>query len=153
MWVVWISMCLTLFNPMDCSQAPLSLGSSRPEHWSGCHFLLQGIFPTLDLQGSNLGLLHCKWILHCRSHQGSPSYSICLSKHTFVNITTSVLRKLLRLGKRSTETLVTDTLSHPTPLTGILRSFRDPEDYIRPTREHLTGGRLVPLFVCSLLVM
>ena len=35
----------------------------------GCHFLLQGIFPT---QGSNPGLLHCRWILHCLSHQGSP---------------------------------------------------------------------------------
>ena len=27
----------------------------------GCHFLLQGIFWN---QGSNLGLLHCRWILH-----------------------------------------------------------------------------------------
>ena len=35
----------------------------------GCHALLQGIFPT---QGSNLGLLHCRWILHCLSHQGNP---------------------------------------------------------------------------------
>ena len=26
-----------------------------------CHFLLQGIFPT---QGSNLHLLHCRWILY-----------------------------------------------------------------------------------------
>ena len=26
----------------------------------GCHFLLQGLFPT---QGSNLGLLHCKQVL------------------------------------------------------------------------------------------
>ena len=29
----------------------------------------RGIFPT---QGSNLGLLHCRWILYCLSHQGSP---------------------------------------------------------------------------------
>ena len=36
----------------------------------GCHALLQGIFPT---QGSNPGLLHCRQILHCLSHQGSPS--------------------------------------------------------------------------------
>ena len=34
----------------------------------GSHFLLQGIFPT---QGSNLGLLHCRQILYCLSHQGS----------------------------------------------------------------------------------
>ena len=33
------------------------------------HFLLQGIFLT---QGSNPGLLHCRQILYCLSHQGSP---------------------------------------------------------------------------------
>ena len=31
--------------------------------------LLQGIFPN---QGSNPGLLHCRWILYHLSHQGSP---------------------------------------------------------------------------------
>ena len=36
------------------------------------HFLPQGIFPT---QGSNLGLLHCRQILYCLSHQGSHLYS------------------------------------------------------------------------------
>jgi len=30
--------------------------------------LLQGIFPT---QGSNPGLLHCRWILYQLSYQGS----------------------------------------------------------------------------------
>ena len=34
----------------------------------GCHFLLQRIFPT---QGSNLGLLHCWWVVYHLSHQGS----------------------------------------------------------------------------------
>ena len=29
-------------------QPPLSVGFSRQEYWSGCHFLLQGIFPTQD---------------------------------------------------------------------------------------------------------
>ena len=42
---------------------------SRQEYWSGCHFLLQGIFPT---QGSNSGFLHCRQILYCLGHQGSP---------------------------------------------------------------------------------
>ena len=37
----------------------------------GCHFLLQGIFPT---QGSNLGLLHCRQILYWLSYKGSPKY-------------------------------------------------------------------------------
>ena len=34
----------------------------------GCHFLLQGIFPTHEL---NLTLLHCRQILYWLSHQGS----------------------------------------------------------------------------------
>jgi len=52
-----------------------SLGFSRQEYWRGCHFLLQGIFPT---QGSNPCLLH---LLHCQvdssplSHLGSPTAS------------------------------------------------------------------------------
>ena len=41
--------------------APLSMGYSRQEYGSGCHFLLQGIFPT---QGSNWHLLHCRRILY-----------------------------------------------------------------------------------------
>ena len=35
----------------------------------GCHFLLQGLFPT---QGSNPGLLHCRQILYRLSYKGSP---------------------------------------------------------------------------------
>ena len=34
----------------------------------GCHFLLQGIFPT---QGSNLRLSHCRCVLYLLSQQGS----------------------------------------------------------------------------------
>ena len=46
--------CLTLATPWTVArQAPLSMGFSRQEYWSG-HSLLQGIFPT---QGLNLGLL------------------------------------------------------------------------------------------------
>ena len=36
----------------------------------GSHSFLQGIFLT---QGSNLGLPHCKQVLYCLSHQGSPN--------------------------------------------------------------------------------
>ena len=39
----------------------------------GCHFLLQGIFPT---QALNPWLLHCQLILYHLSHQGSPFSSI-----------------------------------------------------------------------------
>ena len=52
--------CLTLCNPMDCSPPDSSVHGDSPGKNTGvgCHFLLQGIFPT---QGSNphlLGLLH-----------------------------------------------------------------------------------------------
>ena len=40
----------------------------------GCHFLLQGIFPT---QGLNPGLLHCRQTLYHLSHQGSPYAGNC----------------------------------------------------------------------------
>ena len=36
----------------------------------GCHFLLQGFFPT---QGLNPGLPHCRQTLNRLSHQGSPT--------------------------------------------------------------------------------
>ena len=56
-------------DPMDCTrQAPLSIDFSRQEYWSGCRFLLQGIFPT---QGSNTRLLHWQVSSLPLSHQGS----------------------------------------------------------------------------------
>ena len=39
----------------------------------GCHFLLQGIFPT---QESNPGLLHCRQILYRLSYKGRPPQRI-----------------------------------------------------------------------------
>ena len=51
-------------------QVPLSMGFPRQQHWSGCHFLLQGIFPT---QGLNLRLLHWQTGSLLLSQQGSPS--------------------------------------------------------------------------------
>ena len=42
---------------------------SRQEYWSGFDGLLQGIFPTQEL---NPGLLHLRWILLQLSHQGGP---------------------------------------------------------------------------------
>ena len=47
----------------------------------GCHFLLQGIFPT---QRSNLGLLLCRQMLYCLSHQGSLTSSCQPSSSCFI---------------------------------------------------------------------
>ena len=60
-------------------QAPLSMGLSRQEYWSGS--------PFLPDPGLNPGLLHCRQILYCLSHQGSPpvnpwSLSCAASTHS-----------------------------------------------------------------------
>ena len=55
-------------------QIPLSMGFPGKSTGMGCHFLLQRIFPA---QWSNLGLLHCRWILYQLSYQGSPSICCC----------------------------------------------------------------------------
>ena len=39
-------------------QAPLSMEFSRQEHWSGCHYLLQGIFSTVTETD-------CRQMLYC----------------------------------------------------------------------------------------
>ena len=49
----------TLCTPQtEAHQAPLSMGFSRQEHWSGLHALLQGIFPTQQSNPHLLCLLH-----------------------------------------------------------------------------------------------
>ena len=50
-------------------QPPQSMGFSRQENWMGCHFLLQGIFPT---QGLKLHLLYWHADSLPLSHLGSP---------------------------------------------------------------------------------
>ena len=63
-------LCLTLCTPMDCRPPGSSVHAASPGKNTrvGCHDLLQGIFLTQQL---NPGLLHCRWILYCLSHQGS----------------------------------------------------------------------------------
>ena len=64
------SWCLTLCDPWTVArQAPLSMGFSRQEYWSGLPFLLQVICPT---QGANLHLLHWQADSLPLSRRGSP---------------------------------------------------------------------------------
>ena len=69
--------CTTLCDPIDGS--PPGSPIPRLSHpWDspgkntgvGCHFLLQGNFPT---QGLNPCLLHCRQTLYHLSHKGSPN--------------------------------------------------------------------------------
>ena len=61
---------MTLCDRIDCSQAALSMGilQARILEWVVMP-PSRGIFPT---QGSNPGLQHCRQILYCLNHQGSP---------------------------------------------------------------------------------
>ena len=63
--------CPTLCDAIDYSPPGSSVHGDSPGKNTGvgCHALLQEILWT---QGSNSGLLHCKQILYCLSHQGSP---------------------------------------------------------------------------------
>ena len=56
---------------MDCSPPGSFVHGDSPGKNTGvcCHALSQGIFPT---QGLSPGLLCCRLILYCLSHQGSP---------------------------------------------------------------------------------
>ena len=49
----------------------------------GCHFLLQGIFPT---QASNSHHLYCRQILYSLSHQASPALLLLLSHFSRVRL-------------------------------------------------------------------
>ena len=72
-------LCLTLCDPMDCGPPGSSVHRDSPGKniGMGCHALLQGIFPT---QGLNPGLLHCRQILYCLSHQGNPKWYLVYLK-------------------------------------------------------------------------
>ena len=77
----------------------------------GCHFLLQEIFPTQEL---NPGLLHCRQTLYPLSHQGQ--YSIVNSRHSVVEtisrMYSSYLTKILCL-------LISNFSFSPSPATTI----------------------------------
>ena len=75
------------------SQAPLSMRFSSENTGVGCHFFLQGMFPT---QESNPGLLHCRQVLSQLSYKGSPLviFVLCntsLQKTTFAYFNIQVL--------------------------------------------------------------
>ena len=65
----------TLWDPTDRRPSGSAVQEDSPGKNTGvgCRVLLQGIFPT---QGSNLGLPHCRRILHHLSLQGSPKVGV-----------------------------------------------------------------------------
>ena len=65
--------CLTLCDPMDCNPPGSFVHRDSPGKNTGvgCHVLLQGNLPNPGTK--NRGLLHCRQILYCLSHHGSPA--------------------------------------------------------------------------------
>ena len=63
--------CVQLLGPQGLYPARLLCPWDSPVQntGAGSHALLQGIFST---QGLNPDVLHCRQILYCLSHQGSP---------------------------------------------------------------------------------
>ena len=75
-------------------QAPLSMGFSRQQYWSGLHVLLQGIFPT---QGSNphlLCLLH--WWEDSQHHLGIPILKWFINKYSALLISLTIFAEICR---------------------------------------------------------
>lgn len=89
--------CQTLCDPWTIvRQAPRihrdSAGKNTGMH---CHALFQGIFST---QRSNPGLLHCKQILYCLSHEGHANESVFHTKKRkeiqFINMCAQCMAKV-----------------------------------------------------------
>ena len=49
----WLQSCLTLCDPIDC-QAPLSMGFSRQEYWSGLPCPPPGDLPDTGIESVSL---------------------------------------------------------------------------------------------------
>ena len=107
--------CLTLWDPMDCScRASLSMGFSRQECWSGCHFLLQGILPTQGLNPiSCISCIGRQILYHCH-YLGSPALKVLPLIYTIFNMkeSESVSHSVLS----DFDTLWTVVLQPPLPM-------------------------------------
>ena len=73
MKVLVAQLCLIVCNPCPWNSPGKNTGV-------GCHSLLQRVFLTQRL---NPGLLHCRQILYCLSHQESPIALITLRQKDF----------------------------------------------------------------------
>ena len=72
--------CVRLFvTPWTVAcQAPLSIDFSRQDYWSGLPFPFPGDLPDL---GPNPGLLYCRRVIYCLSHQRQEKNLYVRKKH------------------------------------------------------------------------
>ena len=73
-WVIVAQSCLTLWDPMECSQVPLSMEFSRQEYWSGLPFTSPADLP-------NPGIKHWFLALHADSLPPEPPGKPTVKRH------------------------------------------------------------------------
>ena len=65
--VLVVQLCPTLCDPWTVAhQPPMSMGFSKQEYWSRLPLPSPGYLPNPEIKS---GLLHCRQILYCLSHQ------------------------------------------------------------------------------------
>ena len=80
-WICCSVSCVRFFaTPWTVAYQAVHGDSSGKNTGVGCHALLQGIFPT---QGSNPGLVHCRWILYCLNHHRHSSVRVIYCVNPF----------------------------------------------------------------------
>ena len=107
------------------------MGFSRQEYWSGCHFLLQGIFPT---QGSNPGLPHFGQILYYLSPQETKMSELWLL--------CTLHRDIVHVQKKQSKTCSQDSDTNPSRVWGGAR--RCAEDTVSDSPHCQPSWRLSP---------
>ena len=95
-----IQLCPTLCDPMDCSPPGSFVHGDSPgkNNGMGCHAILQGIFPTQELNPSLLHLLNCRQILYHRPTMESHNFII-------INLGEVILKFLLNQSHQSSRVL------------------------------------------------
>ena len=94
-----VQLCVTP-STVAC-QAPLSMGFSRQEYWSGYHCLLQGTFPTQGLSLHLLGLPHCQAGSLPLVPPRKPKIVLCLYHIKFLHQGNKVKDNLMVNGKNT----------------------------------------------------
>ena len=90
-------LCLTLCNPWT-ARLLCPWNFSGKNTGAGCHFFLQGIFPTQGLTPDLLCLLHCRQILYCWATGKPDPYALYfLSLSHFFSLSQSTLLFILLL--------------------------------------------------------
>ena len=103
----------------------------------GSHSLLQGSFLT---PGSNLGLLHCRWLLYCLSYQGS-SVTFGHSNSTF-RLLHQLRQAGLFCGNKKSKTLLSYSKKCSVLYVHMFTKRSDPHNMDEPYKHNVEWKKL-----------